>query len=247
MASSIEFISRMAHMSITRITSTAVLFAKTSLHMQASSLILIGIITSLSGIHFSGHRFNARSPFLTSLSWTFLSSLRPSSLYTVAFCFQVSRSDLAASSLLGKCPILLSSLVQFMVLSKDMRERFKGSWSRGEKIWFISDHGQEQFVSWSIGGGCYCGSGRYALLFLVGMIRTAVPLLCNVDAEKGRVNARNYVYRELTWRCASLLAAIVRQWLTALTRGDFCNTVHPRHSMMYLQILWSGGLSTIWE
>jgi len=65
-------------------------------------------------------------------------------------------------------------------------------------VWFISDHGQEQFVSWSIGGGCYCGSGRYALLFLVGMIWIAVPLLYNGDAEKGRVDARNSVYRELT-------------------------------------------------
>ena len=65
-------------------------------------------------------------------------------------------------------------------------------------VWFISDHRQEQLVSWSIGGGRYCGSGRYALLFLVGMIWIAVLLLCNVDAEKGRMDARNYVYRGLT-------------------------------------------------
>ena len=32
-------------------------------------------------------------------------------------------------------------------------------------------------------------------LFLVGMIWIAVPLLWNVDAEKGRVDLRSYVYR----------------------------------------------------
>ena len=40
------------------------------------------------------------------------------------------------------------------------------------------------------------GNIRYAFLFLVAMIWIAVPILWSVDAEKGRIDARNYVYRE---------------------------------------------------
>jgi len=40
------------------------------------------------------------------------------------------------------------------------------------------------------------GNIRYAFLFLVAMIWIAVPLLWSVDIEKGRIDARNYVYRE---------------------------------------------------
>ena len=35
-------------------------------------------------------------------------------------------------------------------------------------VWSISDHGQEQFVSWSIGGGRYWGSDReYQICILI--------------------------------------------------------------------------------
>jgi len=39
---------------------------------------------------------------------------------------------------------------------------------------------------------------RYVFSSLVAMICVAVPLLWDVDVEKGRINARNYVGRELT-------------------------------------------------
>ena len=44
--------------------------------------------------------------------------------------------------------------------------------------------------------GDLTGNIRYAFLFLVGMIWIAVPILWSVDMEKGRMDARNYVYRE---------------------------------------------------
>lgn len=39
------------------------------------------------------------------------------------------------------------------------------------------------------------GNIRYAFFFLVGMIWVAVPILAWVDVEKGRKDAREYVYR----------------------------------------------------
>ena len=58
-------------------------------------------------------------------------------------------------------------------------------------VWFIFNHGQEQFISWSISGGSHRGFDReYQICIsftLVGMIWITVPILWSVDAEKGRM------------------------------------------------------------
>lgn len=40
------------------------------------------------------------------------------------------------------------------------------------------------------------GNIRYAFFFLCAMIWVAVPILWSVDVERGRKDAREYVYRE---------------------------------------------------
>lgn len=39
------------------------------------------------------------------------------------------------------------------------------------------------------------GNIRYSFFFLVGMVWVAVPILGSVDVERGRRDAREYVYR----------------------------------------------------
>ncbi|KAG2355817.1 autophagy-related protein 22-like protein [Suillus spraguei] len=191
------------------ITSTAILFGKTTLHMQASSLVLIGAITPLSGIIGS-----LVSPILQhKFMW---SNLR------VLVLLVIMVSLIPVYGCLGFLPIFKGTM------------RFGGLTTQGEMfglaVYFGFAYGAFQsyarafyaellppgeearwyglfsitdksssFVGPLIVGLIADSTGniRYAFFFLVFMVWAAVPVLLSVDVDKGRQDAKDYILRRI--------------------------------------------------
>ncbi|KAK0486577.1 autophagy-related protein 22-like protein [Armillaria novae-zelandiae] len=188
----------------TTITSTAILFGKTTLNMQPSALILIGVLTPCAGI-------------LGSLLWP-----------------QIQRKFLWSNlKILVILVVLCSAIPAYGCLGFVFqgRTRFGGLTSQGEMfglaVYFGCVYGAFQSYArafyaellppgeearWyglfsitdkssSFLGPLFVGliadmtgNIRYAFFFLVFMIWAAVPILMSVDVERGRKDAREYRY-----------------------------------------------------
>ncbi|PBK63698.1 MFS general substrate transporter [Armillaria solidipes] len=188
----------------TTITSTAILFGKTSLNMQPSALILIGVLTPCAGI-------------LGSLLWPLIQRKFLWSNLKILVILVVLCSAIPAYGCLG-----------FVFQGKT---RFGGLTSQGEMfglaVYFGCVYGAFQSYArafyaellppgeearWyglfsitdkssSFVGPLFVGiiadmtgNIRYAFFFLVFMIWAAVPILMSVDVERGRKDAREYRY-----------------------------------------------------
>ncbi|KAJ7119640.1 autophagy-related protein 22-like protein [Mycena epipterygia] len=190
----------------TTITSTAVLFGKTSLNMQPSSLILIGVLTPLSGI-------------MGSLLWPMLQRRYAWSNLKVIIILVILASVIPAYGCLGFLSVFQGNL-RFGGLTTQ-NEMFglalyfgsiygafqsyarafyaellpPGEEARWYGLFSITDK-SSSFVGPLIVGliSDTTGNIRYAFFFLVFMIWSAVPVLMSVDVEKGRKDAREYVY-----------------------------------------------------
>ncbi|RDB21916.1 Autophagy-related protein 22-1 [Hypsizygus marmoreus] len=191
----------------TTITSTAILFGKTTLNMQPSALILIGVLTPTSGI-------------LGSLAWPVLQRRYGWTNLKVIVILVVMASAIPAYGCLG-----------FLQVFQGGSTRFGGLTTQGEMfglaVYFGSVYGAFQgyarafyaellppgeearwyglfsitdksssFLGPLIVGiiADTTGNIRYAFFFLVIMIWIAVPILMVVDVEKGRKDAREYRY-----------------------------------------------------
>ncbi|KAK0452986.1 autophagy-related protein 22-like protein [Desarmillaria tabescens] len=188
----------------TTITSTAILFGKTSLNMQPSALILIGVLTPCAGI-------------LGSLLWPMIQRKFLWSNLKILVILVILCSAIPAYGCLG-----------FVFQG---RTRFGGLTSQGEMfglaVYFGCVYGAFQSYArafyaellppgeearWyglfsitdkssSFVGPLFVGviadmtgNIRYAFFFLVFMIWAAVPILMSVDVERGRKDAREYRY-----------------------------------------------------
>ncbi|KAF8198395.1 autophagy-related protein 22-like protein [Mycena galopus ATCC 62051] len=190
----------------TTITSTAVLFGKTVLHMEPTSLILIGVLTPFSGI-------------MGSLLWPMLQRRFGWSNLRVIVTLVLLASAIPAYGCLG-----------FLIRGKNLH--FGGLTTPGEMfglaLYFGSIYGAFQsyarafyaellppgeearwyglfsitdksssFIGPLVVGLISDATGniRYAFFFLVFMIWAAVPVLMSVDVETGRKDAREYTYK----------------------------------------------------
>ncbi|KAJ7640420.1 MFS general substrate transporter [Mycena polygramma] len=191
----------------TTITSTAVLFGKTVLHMQPTSLILIGVLTPLSGI-------------LGSLLWPKLQRSRGWSNLRVLITLVILASVIPAYGCLGFLKVFREkSLFGGLTTPAEMfglalyfgsiygafqsyaRAFYAELLPPGEEArWYglfsITDK-SSSFIGPLIVGliSDTTGNIRYAFFFLVFMVWAAVPVLMSVDVEKGRKDAREYVYK----------------------------------------------------
>ncbi|KAJ3486095.1 hypothetical protein NLI96_g4499 [Meripilus lineatus] len=191
----------------TTITSTAVLFAKTSLHMPPSSLILIGVITPTSGI-------------LGSLIWPMIQRRFGWSNIRILVTLVVMASLIPAYGCLGFLSVFqqgvrfggLTTPAEMYVLAVYFGSVYgafqgyarafyselipPGEEARWYGLFSITDK-SSSFVGPLVVGliADTTGNIRYAFFFLVGMIWLAVPLLLSIDFERGRSDAQEYRYR----------------------------------------------------
>ncbi|EKM76305.1 hypothetical protein AGABI1DRAFT_63354 [Agaricus bisporus var. burnettii JB137-S8] len=190
----------------TTITSTAVLFAKTSLHMPASSLILIGVLAPTSGILGSLIWPRIQRKFsLSNLSILIilvcLASLIP--LYgCLGFLVQKSSSIhfgglTTPGEMFGLAIVFGSVYGAFQGYARAFYAELipQGEEARWYGLFSITDK-SSSFVGPLVVGliGDLTGNIRYAFWFLVVMIWVAVPVLVGVDVERGRRDAEEYVY-----------------------------------------------------
>jgi UMF1 family MFS transporter len=191
----------------TTITSTAVLFAKTALHMPASSLILIGVLAPTSGILGSlvwpriQRRFSLSNLSIL-IILVLLASLIP--LYgCLGFLVQKSSSIrfgglTTPGEMFGLAVIFGSVYGAFQGYARAFYAELipSGEEARWYGLFSITDK-SSSFLGPLVVGliGDLTGNIRYAFWFLVVMIWVAVPVLVSVDVERGRKDAREYVYR----------------------------------------------------
>ncbi|KAI0821797.1 MFS general substrate transporter [Trametes gibbosa] len=189
----------------TTITSTALLFGKTTLHMPPSSLILIGALTPTAGI-------------LGSLVWPMVQRRAGWSNLRVLVVLVAMASAIPAYGCLGFLPVFQKGSVKFGGLTTpaemyvlavyfgSVYGAFQG-YARAfyaefippgeEARWYalfsITDK-SSSFVGPLVVGviADTTGNIRYAFFFLVLMIWAAVPVLMSVDVERGRDDARRY-------------------------------------------------------
>ncbi|KAA1470877.1 MFS general substrate transporter [Dentipellis sp. KUC8613] len=190
----------------TTITSTAILFGKTTLHMSPSALILIGVITPSSGI-------------LGSLVWPMLQRRFAWSNLKVIVILVVMASLIPAYGCLGFLPVLRNKasfgglttqgeMFGLAVYFGSVYGAFQsyaralyaelippGEEARWYGLFSITDK-SSSFVGPLVVGliADTTGNIRYAFFFLVVMIWLAVPILASVDVERGRTDARGYSY-----------------------------------------------------
>ncbi|KAI0084534.1 autophagy-type protein 22 [Irpex rosettiformis] len=192
----------------TTITSTAILFAKTSLHMPASSLILIGIITPVSGI-------------AGSLAWPYVQRRFAWTNLRVLVTLVCLASLVPAYGCLGFLSVFKEGKVKFGGLTAPgeiyvlavyfgsvygafqgyARAFYSELIPRGEEArWYalfsITDK-SSSFVGPLVVGiiADTTGNIRYAFFFLVFMVWLAVPVLLGIDVVRGRGDADRYKYR----------------------------------------------------
>lgn len=191
----------------TTMTSTAVLFAKTSLHMPASSLILIGIITPTSGILGSLAWPHLQRKFSLSNLTILVVLVLLASLIPLYGClgFLVQNSSFRFGGLttpgemFGLAVVFGSVYGAFQGYARAFYAELipRGEEARWYGLFSITDK-SSSFVGPLVVGviADLTGNIRYAFFFLVGMIWVAVPILWSVDVERGKKDAREYVYRE---------------------------------------------------
>ncbi|KAH7925805.1 MFS general substrate transporter, partial [Leucogyrophana mollusca] len=190
----------------TTITSTAILFGKTSLHMQPSSLILIGAITPTLGI-------------IGSLVFPALQRRFSWSNLKVLVILVIMVSLIPAYGCLGFLPVFrghtafgglttqgeMFGLAVYFGFAYGAFQSYArafyaellppGEEARWYGLFSITDK-SSSFVGPLIVGLIADSTGniRYAFFFLVVMIWLAVPVLLSVDVEKGRRDAGEYRY-----------------------------------------------------
>ncbi|KAF7291487.1 Autophagy-related protein [Mycena kentingensis (nom. inval.)] len=193
----------------TTITSTAVLFAKTTLHMQPGALIVVGVLTPLAGIG-------------GSLLWPALQRRFGWSNLRVLTLLVMLASLVPAYGCIGFLPFFhgkdglrfggLTSPEEMFVLAiyfgsiygafQSFARAFyaellpPGEEARWYGLFSITDK-SSSFIGPLVVGLIADSTGniRYAFFFLVGMIWAAVPVLSRVDVERGRKDAREYRYK----------------------------------------------------
>ncbi|KAJ7588060.1 autophagy-related protein 22-like protein [Mycena floridula] len=184
------------------ITSTAVLFAKTSLNMSPNGLIVIGIITPASGILGSlvwpriQRRFGWSNlkvlvilvilasliPFYGCLGFLFQGKLRFGGLTTQGEMFGLAvYFGSVYGAFQGYARAFYAELLP------------QGEEARWYGLFSITDK-SSSFLGPLIVGviADMTGNIRYAFFFLVVMVWLAVPVLMSVDVEQGRKDAREY-------------------------------------------------------
>ncbi|TFK68937.1 MFS general substrate transporter [Pluteus cervinus] len=189
----------------TTITSTAILFGKTTLNMQPSALILIGVLTPLSGI-------------LGSLVWPMIQRTFGWSNLRVLIILVVMASFIPVYGCLGFLSVFRNGKVKFGGLTTQ-EEMFglavyfgsvygafqayarafyaellpPGEEARWYGLFSITDK-SSSFLGPLVVGliSDVTGNIRYAFFFLIFMIWVAVPILMSVNVEKGRKDAREY-------------------------------------------------------
>lgn len=189
----------------TTITSTAILFGKTTLHMSPSALILVGVLTPTSGI-------------LGSLLWPSLQRRFAWTNLQVLVLLVIMASVIPAYGCLGffcqgrtKFGGLTTQEEMFglAIYFGSVYGAFQG-YARAfyaellppgeEARWYglfsITDK-SSSFIGPLVVGviADLTGNIRYAFFFLVFMIWLAVPILMCVDVEQGRKDAQAYDYR----------------------------------------------------
>ncbi|GBE85868.1 Autophagy-related protein [Sparassis crispa] len=190
----------------TTITSTAILFAKTTLHMTPFSLIIIGVLTPTAGI-------------LGSLIWPVLQRRAGWTNLRILVTLVGMGSAIPAYGCLGFLPIFqkgahvggLTTPGEMYVLAVYFGSVYgafqgyarafyaelipPGEEARWYGLFSITDK-SSSFVGPLIVGliADTTGNIRYAFFFLVLMIWLAIPALMSVDVERGREDARAYTY-----------------------------------------------------
>ncbi|EPS96947.1 hypothetical protein FOMPIDRAFT_1052802 [Fomitopsis schrenkii] len=193
----------------TTITSTALLFGKTTLGMPPSALILIGVLTPTAGI-------------LGSILWPILQRRLRWSNLRILVVLVIMASLIPAYGCLGFLPVFQSSGVKFGGLTtwgemyvlavyfgavygafQGYARAFyaelipPGEEARWYGLFSITDK-SSSFVGPLFVGliADTTGNIRYAFFFLVFMVWLAVPILMCVDVERGRDDAMQYTYAE---------------------------------------------------
>ncbi|KAF4622318.1 hypothetical protein D9613_009266 [Agrocybe pediades] len=188
----------------TTITSTAILFGKTSLHMSPSSLILIGILTPTSGI-------------LGSLVWPIIqrrigwSNLKilatlvgMASFIPVYGClgfFFEGKTRFGGLTTPGEMYALAVYFGSVYGAFQGYARAFyaellpPGEEARWYGLFSITDK-SSSFIGPLVVGliSDVTGNIRYSFFFLVCMIWFAVPVLMSVDVDRGRKDAQEYKY-----------------------------------------------------
>ncbi|KAF7293258.1 Autophagy-related protein [Mycena chlorophos] len=193
----------------TTITSTAVLFAKTTLQMPSEKLVIVGVLTPMAGIG-------------GSLLWPFLQRRFGWSNLRVLITLVVLASAVPAYGCLGFLPIFhgrdkfsfggLTSPEEIFILAlyfgsiygafQSFARAFyaellpPGEEARWYGLFSITDK-SSSFIGPLIVGiiADTTGNIRYSFFFLVFMVWAAVPILLSVNVEQGRKDAREYRYR----------------------------------------------------
>ncbi|CCL98874.1 uncharacterized protein FIBRA_00881 [Fibroporia radiculosa] len=190
----------------TTITSTAILFGKTTLHMSPSALILIGALTPSAGI-------------MGSLVWPLLQQRMGWSNLRVLVILVIMASLIPAYGCLGFLPVFRSGarvgglttwgeMYALAVYFGSVYGAFQG-YARAfyaelippgeEARWYglfsITDKSSSFLGPLMVGLiADTTGNIRYAFFFLVVMVWLAVPILMKVNVDRGREDAKAYTY-----------------------------------------------------
>ncbi|KAF8906966.1 autophagy-related protein 22-like protein [Gymnopilus junonius] len=189
----------------TTITSTALLFGKTSLHMSPSALILIGILTPTSGILGSlswpalQHKFGW-SNLKVLVILVIMASLIPA-YGCLGFLFQ-GRAKFGGLTTAGEMFVLAAYFGSVYGAFQGYARAFyaellpPGEEARWYGLFSITDK-SSSFIGPLVVGiiSDMTGNIRYAFFFLVLMVWSAVPILMSVDVDRGRKDAQEYEYQ----------------------------------------------------
>ncbi|KAJ3997370.1 autophagy-related protein 22-like protein [Lentinula boryana] len=188
----------------TTITGTAILFAKTVLNMQSSSLILIGIIVPSSGILGSLFWPRVQQRYGWSNQRVLLILLMLASLVPAYGClgfigvFRGRFGGLTTKGEMFGLAIYFGFVLgAFNGYARAFYAEFlpPGEEARWYGLFSITDK-SSSFIGPLIVGliSDLTGNIRYAFFFLVVMIWAAIPILKSVDVERGRRDAQSYKY-----------------------------------------------------
>ncbi|EMD31179.1 hypothetical protein CERSUDRAFT_119991 [Gelatoporia subvermispora B] len=192
----------------TTITSTAILFGKTTLHMPASSLMIVGALAPSAGI-------------LGSIMWPVIQRRAGWSNLRVLITLVIMASLIPAYGCLGFLPVfqhgarvgglttpgeMYGLTVVFGIVYGAFQGYARafyaelippGEEARWYGLYSITDK-SSSFVGPLIVGliADTTGNIRYGFFFLIFMVWLAVPLLASVNIERGREDARQYSQRQ---------------------------------------------------
>ncbi|KAG9312456.1 autophagy-related protein 22-like protein [Chiua virens] len=186
---------------VSTITSTAILFAKTTLHMPATSLVILGAITPAAGVVGALvcpalQRRCGWSNHTMLLSLTLLVSVIP--VYGTLGFVPYFREKRAGGLQNATEMFIVGGYFVYGAVQSYARATFAALIPPGEEArWYglfsIADK-SGSFIGPLIVGLIADNTGniRYGFFYLVGMIALAVPVLVSVDVERGRVSAKTY-------------------------------------------------------